>query len=508
MISSTPSNGANDVAREGDLVLTFSAALDPTTVTKGTAELQSVAGAQSIVASTSGKDLSIRPSGKLLPATSYKLDVSTQLKGSAGEALATAIEATFTTTDGAFQPFELAEQNEGKATEPQIAVAANGDAVAVWVQQVGAVAQIWANRYVAGAWLAAQRIDAGAGVLAALPDLQLGMDAEGKAIAAWLAGSGDAWVSHFSATTGEWQAPVLVEDGDNAEVRLAVARNGRAVLVMARLTATEQTIVAARFANGEWRVLGEIAPNDLDFAGNPQVATDAVGNAIAVWTQPEGIVASRYDVQADDWDDAPTAISPVDARSTNAGIAMNASGAAFAIWSQDEGSEDDQIRASRYVDGVWDAEPTLLGQSENALLRSIAIDARGNALAAWNDNVTEPGFTRALSRRYTVGAGWGDATPISEGDQQSFVFQVVLDASGNALAVWAQFGEAATAGHMFAGRQVSTALQWTSTPLSPLPLDDDTVLARIAIGASGDGHAIWCGGADDLHADIAASPFR
>ena len=71
----------------------------------------------------------------------------------------------------------------GLSAKPHIAVDASGNAIAVWLQDDGTREDIWANRYVAGTgWGAAELIEVDAGLVL---DPQIAVDASGNAIAVW-----------------------------------------------------------------------------------------------------------------------------------------------------------------------------------------------------------------------------------------------------------------------------------------------------------------------------------
>src|SRR5438477_9692195 len=72
----------------------------------------------------------------------------------------------------------------GSAFDPQVAINANGDAVAVWQQYDGVRYNAWANRYTAGSgWGAATLIETDNGSVATRP--HIAMDGNGNAIAVW-----------------------------------------------------------------------------------------------------------------------------------------------------------------------------------------------------------------------------------------------------------------------------------------------------------------------------------
>ena len=131
---------------------------------------------------------------------------------------------------------ELRKNNSGNAYGPQIAIDANGNAVALWNQSNGTFNSIWANRYDAKnqLWGTATVIENEA--LASAYNPQIAFDASGKAIASWNLSNGKIktkWTNHFDEKTNSWSiATALQTDGfitENAQIR--VNANSRDITV-------------------------------------------------------------------------------------------------------------------------------------------------------------------------------------------------------------------------------------------------------------------------------------
>ena len=128
-------------------------------------------------------------------------------------------------------------------------------------------------------------------------------------------------------------------------------------------------------------------------------------------------------------DDAGNAVYPQ--------VAMDANGNAFAIWRQSDGTINN-IWSNRYsVGSGWGTATLVETDAGNTYDRpQIAMDASGNALAVWIQDYSIR--TYIVSNRYTVGSGWGTATPIESDTGGIEDPQVAVDASGNALAIWSK----------------------------------------------------------------------
>lgn len=95
--------------------------------------------------------------------------------------------------------------------------------------------------------------------------------------------------------------------------------------------------------NLAWSQSAWTPPVDLGTAGSlPTVATDAAGNAVAVWKETGGIRASSFSLATGTWS-APVALSAAGDQVTSPLVAMNASGRAIAVWTKLTGTLPDPI---------------------------------------------------------------------------------------------------------------------------------------------------------------------
>ncbi|RJF96460.1 hypothetical protein D3870_21820 [Noviherbaspirillum cavernae] len=495
--ASTPADGATDVARDVAPQLLFSAGLGGATATAANVSLR---GANLDVPATlavAGTQITLTPARQLLPLTRYTLQVNTALSGTGGEKLAGTRSLTFTTRDGAWKTAQLTETDDADtARDPQIAVDAGGNALAVWSQSDGTRFNILANRYTAGSgWGSAQAIETGNASGAFVPHIAI--DAGGNAIAVWCQTDGtrfSIWANRYSAGSG-WGSAQLIES-DNAsdayDPRIAFDAAGNALVVWTQSDGTRFNVWANRYTVGTgWGAAQLIETDNAGDALFPRIAIDGSGNALAVWQQSDGaqidIRANRYTVGAG-WGTAQLI------ETGNAGdarlpqIAFDASGNALAVWTQSDGTRY-SIWSNRYTAGSGWGTPQLVetDNADHAFDPQIAIDAGGNALAVW----TQSDGTRVnvWANRYTTGKGWGTAQLLeTENGGDASNPQIAFDAAGNALAVWTQ--DDGTRNNIW-GSRYATATGWrTARPIQSRK-DEHAGLTQIAIDASGNALAVW-----------------
>jgi len=447
-------------------------------------------------ASASGSTVPVTPQAPLMPLASYTLAAATGLRGQAGQTLASAASVGFTTRDGAWQAAQLIETGDGEAINPQVATDASGNALAVWQQHDGTRTNIWANRYTAGTgWGTAALIETdNAG---AATDPQIAMDANGNALAVWSQFDGsrvNLLANRYTAGTG-WGTPTLIESetGNAREPKIAFDAAGNALAVWHQTQGERANLWANRYTAGTgWGTAALIETNDAGSAAQVQLAVGAGGNAIAVWKQHDGrndsIWSNRY-TAGTGWGTAVLVENANDGADQEPQVAIDANGNALAVWSRHAGTRTD-VWANRYTaDAGW-GTPVLIESDDagSAIHPQLAFDASGNALALWTRQTDGGAVDSVWSNRYTAGTGWG--TPAQVGSSHmAFGSRIAFDVNGHALAVGYEVNEG---GHYNAwASRYQAGRGWSA----PVPLESDHTGAmsgvELAIDANGSALAVW-----------------
>ncbi|MDH3728607.1 MAG: hypothetical protein OER77_13845 [Myxococcales bacterium] len=148
----------------------------------------------------------------------------------------------FTPSAGWGSPERIENNNEGNATEVRVGADADGHAIAVWRQFDGKTAGIWSNRHVPGTgWGSPERIEADGNGDALRP--RVAVSAGGPAVAVWVQTDGfsyDAWSNAYTPTPGSgWGIPERIDPsgqglGQPLRVEVAVDTEGNAVAAWLR----------------------------------------------------------------------------------------------------------------------------------------------------------------------------------------------------------------------------------------------------------------------------------
>jgi len=397
-------------------------------------------------------------------------------------------------------------QDDARAEEgPELAINAHGTAALVWRQRDSdGVVQIWASRYTPEqkTWSMPTRLGPQGGGIAvsaeAMPEVAI--NESGDTLAVWpqLVNSVYEIVeSRYTDSTG-WTAPVRVDTATSAAAysRVIYDSKGDALVFWQQLDGTRYHIYYSWLAAAAttWS-----APVRLDTttgsAGSSQLAADAHGNVVALWTQTDSdqpgaifhVWSSIYTSSTGAWGppaevgDDPTlhAIFPI--------VASNADGTAAAMWVLFDGS----IWSNQYVPAAgWQGAKLVEAGGNGNQSPQMAIDSRGNVLALWER--MDPNTPTSHIRYATLptGESWSASAEVSATDagvsENTEVPQIAFNARGEALAIWSRFLD----GHENARSAVYTPGTGWSAPVdagNTADIDEPT----LAVAPNGTAVAAW-----------------
>lgn len=349
------------------------------------------------------------------------------------------------------------------------------------------------------------REDLGAGQT----DAAVAMDAAGSVYAVWRDGrngNGDIYFAYRTASGTTWSASARVNDdigiAEQSYPAIAVDPDGNAYAVWIDDRSGKQDIYFAyRPVGGTWgantRINDGVGTTDnvIYNVYEPAIAVDATGSAYVVWVDSRnghGDIYFAHQPSGGAWgsnervnDDVGTAYQG------GPDIALDANGTATVVWvDMRNGSGNEIFAACRPAGGQWssnvrvsdDPDPVTKGQP------AIAVDAAGNAYAAWYDFRNNIGDIYFSYR--PAGGQWSANTPL---DSDFYPFQgspdIAVDAAGNAYVIWQQRenGE-----DIFFAYRAVISTTWSTG----IRVNDDLgtayqYLPAIALSANGDAYAVW-----------------
>ena len=260
--------------------------------------------------------------------------------------------------DFGWRSTSLVETNPYDAISPQVSGYGSGNAVAVWPQSDGrfGVMPLWANTHTkAGGWASPVQVNPGANTMAS--SAVVAAAADGSAIALWVesvVGRNTIFASRLSGSV--WSTPIMFADsavGAADTPQVVFDASGAATIVWTQIVASRWHLHARHCPPGALAACGA-AQKIESLAGNaelPRLAGAPNGDAIVVWQQaeagggPSSIYAHHYSAAGASWAATPALI---DANAGGAQIAMDKRGRATVVWSKQNDAAKTNIYASRF----------------------------------------------------------------------------------------------------------------------------------------------------------------
>lgn len=408
--------------------------------------------------------------------------------------------------------------NAGSARDPEIAVYANGNAVAVWSQSDGMRGNIWASHYnsTTGTWDLPTLIETDDASNALAPKVAVGLD--GNAVAVWSQSDGlrfNVWANFYNGTTGVWGTAQLLEvdnAGDAVNPDIAVDASGNAIVVWCQFDGVRFNIWANHF-NSATRTWGSAQLVESENLGtvelSPQVAADSDGGAFAVWAQSDGvrfnIWANRFNVSSGTWGNARLIEVDNTGDARDPQLAGDRNGNVMTSWVQFDGMRFN-VWASRYTKVVdaWDAPQLLEIGDGDAFVPQLAADPMGNFICVWSQS---DGVSSSIwASRYDASTGqWGVPLSIETGNGGAFGPSVAGSSNGNAVVVWHQYNGVRYS--IMANHYLYAVGAWASAQEIELLGDTGNAYGARVAGTDNGTHAVWYK-FDGSRSDVWSNTFR
>jgi len=323
----------------------------------------------------------------------------------------------------------------------QIAMDNNGNAMAVWSVVQGGKTFVYARYYdnVSG-WDAGGSKNIG-NTTGTSTNAQVAFDASGNAIVVWLQGT-DVYYNRY---TGSWGlTPGMLSTAAANPPQLAVRDNGDAVAVWAQAgTSHDEINVSFYTSGGTWTTAASLG--NTDWGKIPQVAVDQYGNAMVVWIQgsvsPFSLQAAYYNATSTSWE----TIQNLDGEAHDGytpQIVMHHQGKGMAVWRTiPSACSPCRMRYDTFSGSTWTKKLRYADAgNSNSTFPQLAMDPAGNAMLVWREATTaNPTIESAWYNRYQHGVGWGTATLLETNDSYSVSNPAVgMSNNGITFATWLQ----------------------------------------------------------------------
>lgn len=297
-------------------------------------------------------------------------------------------------------------------------------------------------------WSAPVSLQSNSGFTFTPLNAQIAMSANGNAIAVWQQTDNSLnsiWSSRYVPATG-WTTPALISDNtvDSSAVQIAMDNDGNAIAVWQQVNPVQTDIITTRYnvVTGIWETPVSIETDDVNPAVEPQIVISKTGtnsgNALVIWKQGTSIMSNSFVSLA--WQGSAVVSDEAITDISKLALSMNENGDAFAAWVTTVDQTNYDLRVNKFSTNIWsNTVVTLATALDNWLEPAVVINASGNAVMAW------PAFngTRHVmtASQYDVSTNiWATAQAIETNLGEAKSAQVAMDVNGNAFVAWVQSG--------------------------------------------------------------------
>lgn len=289
-----------------------------------------------------------------------------------------------------------------------------------------------------------------------------------------------------------YSAPFTLSQGgrDASAPQVAIDGDGDALIVWRRFDGSRLKVQArSRNAAG---VLGPINTfSTIGDASAPQVAIDANGDALVVWENYDNLLGYRIYARPRT---AAGAFGPVTFLGVGSGestpqVAMDALGNAVISFVESNDALQSRLNIRfRSSDGSMINDCCVVAINPDPLSPRVAVNASGDAFVVWS----EQGRIRVL-RGSAAGGFSGPQINIPLSDAVSIADQpgVAIDDDGDALVVWRRFDGSK---YVIQARSVSSSA--TLSPLRNISTLGEIHTPQVAVEEDGDALIVWSRGFD------------
>ncbi len=513
IITTDPDNNATDIERDKLVSATFDADLLTMSIDNNSFQLLRSGAPVAGEVRFDGSDIvSFSAAEELSLLTSYTARATTGIADLSGNSLADDVDWSFTTRDGVWgdrnflmvgaeTPTVIFDKVGNGFVFFNTALAA-GD-TSLMVRQYSRVDNSWTL----GEIIADTDVDSRAHA-AFLED--------GSPIVIWRHTSvfgGNIFAQYSRLINGVWSAPsqvVSIFPGGTVIKHLQIASNNAGDVIAVWDQESPDLVGVNVYAshynanNDTWDASPELLDATIETAERPRVAIDSTGNATVIWLQDgEDVVSSRYSVQSDTWSE-PELIGDFSA-SRAPQLTIDANDNVLAVWSAQTSAPialPFQIWTNRLPNNQtgWQ-DQTLISGSINGHRPQIETQPDGGAIVVWQHDGTDDDRRDVLVSHFSPETqAWSDAEVLDDEINEAIRPQLVIDDSGNAMAIWNQVG-AGTFTDLDSNVFINPPFVWVSrydaflsswsTPRTISQPSASTSLPQLAVDGKGNVTAVW-----------------
>lgn len=280
-------------------------------------------------------------------------------------------------------------------------------------------------------WSSPPKILSGVSVNASDP--QIAIDANGNAVAVWI--ENNFVKSSTKPVSGNWTPEVTLSAIGASSPCLVSDLNGNATAIWIENGVIKE---ATKPHAGTW---GSSTTLSSNHASSPSLSVDNAGDVIAVWVR-NGNLETSTKLFGKNWQ-ASVKISSTDAASPSIAIGGSGSNTrAVVAWQGINNGAKVIFSSTKLISGSWKSKEVISEFEHNAAQPQVAVDINGNALAIWYAyDISGENFANVVvkSAERPSSGGWSNVSSLSAPgirNPATLVAHVAFDNIGNAIALW------------------------------------------------------------------------
>ncbi len=264
-------------------------------------------------------------------------------------------------------------------------------------------------------------------------DPQVAIDANGNAISLWV--ENNLVKSSSKTVSGSWTAEATVSATNASSPRLVVDQSGNASAIW-----LEGTIIkgATKTLSGSWSSSTALSSST---ATSPCICVDSAGDVVAAWARG-GNIESSVKLFNHAWNTHLTITSTGATLPSIAVGGTGSNTRVVVVWLSTSGSGTVVSSSSKLISGSWSTAVTISDTVHNSANPHVAVDSNENALAIWYEyDLTGVSYTNLVveSASSPASGTWTAPTALSLPgirNPSSLCAKVAFDNFGNAIALW------------------------------------------------------------------------
>lgn len=337
------------------------------------------------------------------------------------------------------------------------------------------------------------------------------IDPYGNAVAVWSrttdTGAGeDIWVSTYNHSTRVWKVPAKISGGGTAEnPAVSMDAAGNATIMWEEGFPT-QIMSRTLSAKGVWTPPLSQGPDFIHPSKNaqiaPQIAVDRAGEVLAIWME---YYKGMYHIHSSQrpfgqpWNYMGAISSGLHSAHLHftTSLAINESGSAVAVWHESNDSTGlAEVHGAQYINCAW-GSPLLIASKADCqcLFPTVGIDAVGDSVIAWN----QFGAQNIIASKKLINGVLSEELVVSKPQYIAQRPSLGVDSLGNAVVVYERYAmDGFGSMHKFvAGASLSyNGSSWTEpVDISGPSSNPDSVTGAgypvLSLNSLGDGVVIW-----------------